>query len=373
MRTGGHWECLRRMISTGMAAEARGKAAALPVRGSSMGELRCRAQKVGGRARRPLSTWSQSEATRNGRPIGWRRARDERLSSRRGRRLRGAVSSSSGWTASLRRFGGQMAGLAALVMLGASFVALVGANREISSSPSRQALEAELDSLLQQHVDADGAPQEASSQLLSEAIISRLMLGNLSEPGALVAGERPLASASEALAQQERDELVQGQTGGGDPEQEAQVLMAGAPDAARLRNLMGYLHSYEMAGGLNQYPILPENQASTIKRASARMGNLIKQQQMGGGRGQASYARNNFDFGLGKRPDSSVSRNLLRFGDSSPVGSGSQLVSGALGKRPSSHRFDFGLGKRVANVSSVPTSTQNNSHAQRVFSESLMT
>lgn len=210
---------------------------------------------------------------------------------------------------------------------------------EVPASNRAAALEAELNSLLQQHDTQDG-------KLLSEAIISRLMLGNLSDSGDLLGG-----GGAETADLGDDPSVIEEQN------EEQQASLPG-PDVVRLRKLMSYLHNYEMsqaASGLNggqvfsQYPVLPASQASTIKRASVKMGNYLKQQA--GGR-QAAYGRNNFDFGLGKRPDSSVSSNVLRFGDSL-IGANGHVVSGSLGKRPSAHRFDFGLGKRVASVSSI--------------------
>lgn len=223
---------------------------------------------------------------------------------------------------------------------------------------SKAALEAELDSILQQHDTPD-----ANSKLLSEAIISRLMLGNLSEPSLLSLadsdGAGPIGAAPMVAASSELADSIEN----ADEPSEPQQYYSG-PEAMRLKKLLSFLHNAEMSqalaqmgagGALNdgqvfsQYPVLPASQAATIKRASAKMSNYLRQQQQQ--RQLSGYGRNTFDFGLGKRPDSSVSSNILRFGDSS-IGSGShvQAVSGQLGKRPA-HRYDFGLGKRVASVS----------------------
>lgn len=212
-----------------------------------------------------------------------------------------------------------------------------------------KALEAELNSILQQH-----EAQEANSKQLSEAIISRLMVGNLTGASALALAddlEGPQQELQQQLQQQHQQLEEAGgelfdQTTGGQP-----AASYSAPEALRLRKLISLLHSYEMSqmnsAGLgdqpfSQYPVLPASQAATIKRASTKVSNYLRQQQQ---RQASGYGRQSFDFGLGARPDS----NLLRLGEL--AGGYMQPVSGGFGKRPTAHRYDFGLGKRVASVS----------------------
>ena len=221
-------------------------------------------------------------------------------------------------------------------------------------------LEAELNSIVRRH-----ELREPNSKQLSEAIISMLMLGNLSEPTnplALIEGNElsaaELAAAIEsAAAAAEQSQANAAATGTSDEYAGAGYISA--PESIRLRKLISYLQNYESAQ-LNgeQFPILPASPAATIKRASAKMSGYLRQQASQ--RQQNNFGRNNFDFGLGKRPDSGVMNNVLRLGDSS-IGHG-QAVSGGgggqLGKRPS-HRYDFGLGKRLASVSRTPSSSSS--------------
>lgn len=260
----------------------------------------------------------------------------------------------------------------------AASTASIGPTSTTTTSDQRgakAALEAELNSLLQQH---DGP--DANSKLLSEAIISRWMLGNLSDSMASansnellgasadldgspqlqssvaeMFGLQPMAAATPVDGGQTSAELDQSSMSSGEESENHELELSG-PEAMRLRKMLSYLHNYELAqaaGGLNngqafnQYPVLPASQAATIKRASIKMGNYLRQQQHGQARQMNGYGRNTFDFGLGKRPDSSAG-SVLRFGDSAGV-----PVSGQFGKRPSAHRYDFGLGKRVASVSII--------------------
>lgn len=211
------------------------------------------------------------------------------------------------------------------------------------AADNKAALEAELNAILQQQEPST----DTNSKLLSEAIISRLMLGNLTDIGTMVQED---GGANEPSS---FDGSSVGETG--------PAADGNGPDAMRLRRIINYLQNYELANAgqgavqaLSQFPVLPVNQAATIKRASMKMSNYLRQQaqQQHGGQRQVSGYRNNYDFGLGKRPDSSVSGNILRFGDSASAGGHMSAVSGSgLGKRPSAHRYDFGLGKRVASVS----------------------
>uniref|UniRef100_A0A6G1SEP1 Helicostatins n=1 Tax=Aceria tosichella TaxID=561515 RepID=A0A6G1SEP1_9ACAR len=215
-----------------------------------------------------------------------------------------------------------------------------------SAADTRAALEAELNSILQQQ----DLGHETNSRLLSEAIISRLMLGNLTDISNQEQGEP--GSASDSLAAETAAAAADGS--------DASQTSPNGLDSLRLRRILSYLQNYELAQAgstgsqaFSQYPVLPASQAATIKRASVKMSNYLRQQaqqQHAGQRQLTGYGRmNNFDFGLGKRPDSSVSSNILRFGDSASAGGHMAAVSGSgLGKRPSAHRYDFGLGKRVA-------------------------
>lgn len=219
------------------------------------------------------------------------------------------------------------------------------------NADTKAALEAELNSFLTRQELA----QDPSGKLLSEAIISRLMLGNLSDIGALEEGATGGDSGELEGVQESQASSESGSS-------ESEGPAPGGLEALRLRKMLAYLQNYEMAQGrlnggqvFSQYPVLPASQAATIKRASLKMGNYLRQQQQqhAGQRQLTGYGRvNSFDFGLGKRPDASVSGNILRLGDSASTGGHMVAVSGSgLGKRPSAHRYDFGLGKRVASVS----------------------
>lgn len=204
-------------------------------------------------------------------------------------------------------------------------------------------LEAELNSIIQKH-DA----LEDNNKQLAEAIISRLMVNNLNN------NEIPITSAGSSdestltsapyLTEPNGDESAYEDTSGSE-------LMSGptGAEALRMKKLLSLLRNYEnvmaAGSGLNggqafaAFPELPSGQAATMKRAAMKMGSYLQHQQQ--------RARQSYDFGLGKRPDSG--NNVLRYGDSLVAG-GVQPVS-QFGKRPSAHRFDFGLGKRVASVS----------------------
>ena len=253
------------------------------------------------------------------------------------------------------------------------------AGRHSASSSGGAGLEAELDGLLRRHTDdatqgPSGQPNgDASNKALSEAIIPRLMLGNLSESELTGGrGEMALGGLEEEPAgeeEQQQQQLEADSSIGLGSFEEAAEQQQQQHDSARLRKLLGLLHQYSLAQAAAQsgqpfgrFPVLPASLASTNKRAGAKSlsGSLKQQQQhqvVGGGLGRqssAAYGRQSFDFGLGKRPDAGlVSSNVLRLGDSTLVGGagGSHYVSSGLGKRPSAHRFDFGLGKRVASVS----------------------
>lgn len=211
--------------------------------------------------------------------------------------------------------------------------------------------EAELNSIVQQHSDG----LEPNSKLLAEAIISRLMLDNLT--GSSWSSEespRELGDATNELAEEEP--LVEPGELSADGNAERNLLSStNELEALRLKKLLGLMQNYDASvlssGGLALVPLRAlstssNSQAATMKRAALRM---VQQQQHQ--RHLNPYARNNFDFGLGKRqPEGSASRSILRFGDSFAVDGQPQPVS-HLGKRPSAHRYDFGLGKRVASVS----------------------
>lgn len=239
---------------------------------------------------------------------------------------------------------------------------------------ARAALEAELNSIVQQH---DAGTLDGNPKLLSEAIISRLMLDNLTSSAPQL--NELIGQGSDVAGLEISSATIGG--GGGEPatsgdtdaeqQQQMQSSLAGGvyttPERWRLKKLLSMLRNYDMLSSdstgnsannnqmFHQYPVLPASQAATMKRAAMRMSNLIRQQQQQQ-RLLNGYNRNNFDFGLGKRPDSTSGTNsILRFGDSSLGADGHvQAVNGMVGqfgKRPSAHRFDFGLGKRVASVS----------------------
>lgn len=199
------------------------------------------------------------------------------------------------------------------------------------------ALEADLNSIVQQH--DNGQADGANSRQLAEAIIQRLMIDDVDS------GEGFSSNTNNSPAEQLQHQQ--------DNEGEYAVTYAGpsGPEVMKLKKLLSLLQSYENSYGspglssrmyvTSQYPSMPSDDMATMKRAAAiKMNNYLQNQQQSG----RNYARNNYDFGLGKRPDSLA----LRFGDAG-VASG-QPVS-QFGKRPSAHRYDFGLGKRIASVS----------------------
>lgn len=212
-----------------------------------------------------------------------------------------------------------------------------GDNQQDAAAASKGALENELNSIVQQHYTgaSDGNPK-----LLTEAIISRLMLDNLT---------------SSEIDDQNADvtDFDVDAAGGGETYIDQQA--PSAADRWKLKKLLSMAQNYDAGAQLggsqayDQFPVLPASQG-TMKRAAIRMGNLLLRQQQ---QQQRGYGRNNFDFGLGKRPDSMVGAgNVLRLGDSS-IGSDGRaqvLAAGQYGKRPSAHRYDFGLGKRVVST-----------------------
>ena len=218
--------------------------------------------------------------------------------------------------------------------------------RELAGA-TRAELEGELEALLRQQ-QQQNEPQDTNSKLLSEAIISRLMLGNLSDStgprGETNNAPDPMAGLGEQdVSQPPSSDLSDSNSATGDVN--LNQLMAPG-DSASVMKLLSYLRNNNQV--FDQFPVLPLSPAATAKRASQKVGNYLRQQQHPQQRQLNGYGRSTFDFGLGKRPDASVAGNILRLGDS---GGHMQPVSGQFGKRPSAHRYDFGLGKRVVSVS----------------------
>lgn len=230
------------------------------------------------------------------------------------------------------------------------------------------ALEDELNSIVKQH---DEASLEANNRQLAETIISRLMLDNLTGSNVLNNNNNDnnnnvLSEEADSIDQQ-TDQLIDQQNVGelmsdsysnnnNNNNNDQPILAPNAYEAMKLKKLLSMIQQFYENPNNNgkfsgQLPLLPNGQMATMKRATARIGNYLHNQQ----RQTNGYPRNNFDFGLGKRPDG----NVLRFGDSLTMsggtnGAGSGIihpVTSQFGKRPSSHRYDFGLGKRVASVS----------------------
>lgn len=238
---------------------------------------------------------------------------------------------------------------------------------QASHDEQLRALEADLSSILQQN---EGG---GNDKLLAEAIINRWMVDNLTGPGLLNgnnnANEQQLDGAdlmSIGDAQPGAGELVlsefAGQESAANPDQQqtdGQAYPNGL-EVMRLRRLLSMLQNYEntlTSGSAGQnfapFPLLPNSQVATMKRAAMRMGAYLQPRNSQA----AGYGRDSFGFGLGKRgPGRQVglipaASSILRFGDSLSTGGGGMQPVGSLGKRPSAHRFDFGLGKRVASVS----------------------
>lgn len=207
--------------------------------------------------------------------------------------------------------------------------------RQQQQHDQKNALEAELSSLVQQYSDLDGGKRvvdELASRLMAEN-------GDQFESDAFAGqdGQEAMAMAQPALEFVSGDigssgansDLIDSETGG----LAAVAAASNSIDSMRLKKLLRLLQSYEenaQPAYASQYPALPFGQASAMKRA------VLMQPRF----------RNNYDFGLGKRPDAGLSK-IARFGDQ--VATVSQF-----GKRPGAHRYDFGLGKRVASVSSQP-------------------
>lgn len=225
---------------------------------------------------------------------------------------------------------------------------------------ARAKLEAELDAIVQQQQHESG---EFSDRSLADTIISRLMGENL-------ANELTPPTATES----EIDEMLMSagadSAAGSDSAEQQQQFGSfpsrsySGPEALKLKKLLSMAQAYEaLLNGAGQLgyvgpPMLPASPSATSKRASKLAGNYLQQRQLtgtgtGSAGGASGYGRSSFDFGLGKRPDTAgAASNILRFGDSLSGGGGAG-VQGAnqFGKRPSAHRYDFGLGKRVASVS----------------------
>lgn len=234
--------------------------------------------------------------------------------------------------------------------------------QRVSSSSQQQvgdqqqaAITAELNNIVQQH----GAFEDNNKEM-AQYIISRLMYDNLTGSGALPATEADAAAAAQlepdSLLGESKSAALETPEPVGEELQEEQAYYSGPTglEALRLKKLISLLRNYEaMASGNNvfsPFPALPSSQAATMKRATTRL--LQQQQSQQRPYGPIGYTRNSFDFGLGKRPDNSGSAGILRFGDSlgASAGGSMQPVSN-FGKRPSAHRYDFGLGKRLASVS----------------------
>lgn len=221
-----------------------------------------------------------------------------------------------------------------------------------ATASAKGALENELNSIVQQHYT--GSPN-GNAKLLTEAIISRLMLDNLT---------------SSQIDEQNPDVVTDFDMGldtiGGSGGETYVDQQAPSPaERWKLKKLLSMAQNYDMGTSTgvqssnnqayDQYPVLPSSQG-TMKRAAIRMGNLLLRQQQQQQRQLNGYGRNNFDFGLGKRPDSMMGvGNVLRLGDSSMGSDGrvQVLAAGQYGKRPSAHRYDFGLGKRVVSTSDL--------------------
>lgn len=227
------------------------------------------------------------------------------------------------------------------------------ASVQLAGGAQRAALEAELNNIVQQHETL-----EDSDKQLAEAIISRLMLDNLTGSYTLAGNGDNQIETGEVLASEPRSaqlELTeQILSGGQDQEQSDSYFGPSSSEAIRLRKLISLLRNYEASspsqlGAFSPFPMLPSSQVATMKRATSR---ILQQQSQQRPYSQTGYARNTFDFGMGKRPDSSGSSSILRFGDSAGSGAGGSMQPvSQFGKRPSAHRFDFGLGKRLASVS----------------------
>lgn len=195
----------------------------------------------------------------------------------------------------------------------------------------RQALEDELDSIVRQHGNL-----EANDKRLAEAIISRLLVDNISNNQE----NQEQASAIQA-GDLNPDTTIVAPEGNGVGESAASVSYPGV-ESLRSRQLLSALQNYDGNDAFTVFPLLPGGQALTMKRATkfgAKNHHRV-----------ANYGRNTYDFGLGKRPDGSTS-NIMRFGESLPSSSSLVQPVGQFGKRPSAHRYDFGLGKRVVSVS----------------------
>lgn len=233
-----------------------------------------------------------------------------------------------------------------------------------------RALEADLSSILQQN---EALPGGGNDKLLAEAIINRWMVDNLTGPGLLNgnnnANEQPLdgvdlmniGDAQPGAGELVLNDFASAESGLNSDQQQAdgQAYPNGL-EVMRLRKLLSMLQNYEnslTSGSTGQnfapFPLLPNSQVATMKRAAMRMGAYLQPRNSQA----AGYGRDSFGFGLGKRgPGRQVglipaASSILRLGDSLGSGGGGMQPVGSLGKRPSAHRFDFGLGKRVASVS----------------------
>lgn len=248
-----------------------------------------------------------------------------------------------------------------------------GDQKNARAQQEERALEAELNTIVRQHDISQGLNSK-----LAAAIISRLMMDNLTGSNLTPA---PIGEDFESdLGSLEQQEALQAALQGVEsaelaPEQQQAANGPNGYESLKLKKLLSLLQNYELGDtgmAYGQYPLLPSSQAATMKRATNKLA-FMQQRPVGGSHMSNAYGRNSFDFGLGKRVpgDSSSlvgssSGNILRFGESSiglSGGANVQPVVGQFGKRPSAHRYDFGLGKRVASVSSIKTILSSHSRA----------
>lgn len=217
-----------------------------------------------------------------------------------------------------------------LLLLAGCLVEGKSAGDTAIESAQRAALEAELNAIIRQH--------GGNKQLLSEAIISRLMLDNLTGADLEAAAAASSSPASDELTLVEAPDgtHLMGDELADSVALEPPVMGLASNEALRVRQLIGSQPNYRSYGlgaaNFLAYPQIPGGQAASMKRT---VNNILQ-------------SRNPYDFGLGKRL--SDSSGLHRFGDAAISGDSMGRHAGQFGKRPRPN-YDFGLGKRVNGVS----------------------
>lgn len=231
-----------------------------------------------------------------------------------------------------RRYAGQMLYSFGIILSVGAICYLAEGTPSLLAMPSKSesdgansripALEAELANIM---MDSPTATEDGGESQLARAIISKLMLDNMTQSA--------IPTIMPDIVNQGEGDLMN--LGG-----EVEPREAFVPESLNSRRVLELLQnlapSDEVVLGYDQFPVLPSGRQATIKRTANRMNLAIQERLL------ANRANQPYEFG--KRPDTGgISANIFRIGDSL---TGVEPVS-KFGKRPSAHRYGFGLGKRV--------------------------